>query len=409
MNRDIPPFFSTSAEGSFANKTIRWRKPAIVDRVIEANMFTGAVKDALLSLKEEMSGGTIADPWASSWIKTGAMDKGCERAWGGELRHYAGRSWLAVPFYFAEALFYLRVLIAAEYFCGSSPLFLKDPFEPFKRRELLAGGGGLERGRMVADRFGRERNGGAVLTSALFCSLWGNRVDLSLLQIAERSRGRDVFEMTDQVLIDHSERLAGLLERSGRVDFILDNCGQELVCDLILASLLVTRGKTVHLHAKKHPIYVSDSTREDVLETIAALRGDGNPQLSRTAGELYSSLGLRFFVHDHCFWSGPLHFPDMPPEIIGELASSNLVVIKGDVNYRRLLSDRMWDPSTRMEEVVSFFPAPFAVLRTMKSDTVVDIPRERVEALDREDPDWRVNGERGMIRVVERAAGGPPR
>jgi hypothetical protein len=39
----------------------------------------------------------------------------------------------------------------------------------------------------------------------------------------------------------------------------------------------------------------------------------------------------------------------------------------------------------------------------------VDIPRERVEALDREDPDWRVNGERGMIRVVERAAGGPPR
>jgi hypothetical protein len=39
----------------------------------------------------------------------------------------------------------------------------------------------------------------------------------------------------------------------------------------------------------------------------------------------------------------------------------------------------------------------------------VDIPQERVEALDREDPDWRVNGERGMIRVVERAAGSPSR
>ena len=49
------------------------------------------------------------------------------------------------------------------------------------------------------------------------------------------------------------------------------------------------------------------------------------------------------------------------------VASSNLVVLNGDVNYRRLLSDRRWDP------------------------------------------DWRVNGERGMIRVVECAAGGPSR
>ena len=39
MNREIPLFFSTSDEGSFANKTIRWRKPAIVDRVIEAEYF----------------------------------------------------------------------------------------------------------------------------------------------------------------------------------------------------------------------------------------------------------------------------------------------------------------------------------------------------------------------------------
>jgi hypothetical protein len=38
----------------------------------------------------------------------------------------------------------------------------------------------------------------------------------------------------------------------------------------------------------------------------------------------------------------------------------------------------------------------------MKSEIAVDIQRERAQRLSQIDPEWRVNGERGIIQVVER-------
>jgi hypothetical protein len=73
------------------------------------------------------------------------------------------------------------------------------------------------------------------------------------------------------------------------------------------------------------------------------------------------------------------------------------VLLKGDANYRRLVGDRRWPAATPMEALTDYFPAPFAVLRTLKSEIVVDVPSER--GLDREDPDWRTNGRRGIIRL----------
>jgi hypothetical protein len=76
------------------------------------------------------------------------------------------------------------------------------------------------------------------------------------------------------------------------------------------------------------------------------------------------------------------------------------VLIKGDANYRRLVGDRRWPASTPMEGLTGYFPAPFAVLRTMKSEIVVDLGEDQVQRLDGEDPQWRVNGRRGILRLV---------
>jgi hypothetical protein len=148
---------------------------------------------------------------------------------------------------------------------------------------------------------------------------------------------------------------------------------------------------------------VSDAQGKDVGAAITALKEDRDPALSAAGDALASSAaGGKLVVADHFFWNGPFHFPDLPRALTRELRGSDLIVLKGDVNYRRLLSDLKWESGTPMEEVASYFPAPFAVLRTMKSDAVVDLRAERAAALDREDPQWKVNGERGMIRVVER-------
>jgi hypothetical protein len=414
--------FSTADRGSFAEKTFLERIPAIIDRAIEANGFAGQEKDSLLALKDEVLRGRVTDPWsyrdgagpdsvlrsdgaaprAAPGGRTEGMEKSEVLLWRRALRPHSGRTWLDLPFYFAEALLYLRILLATGYFDPSAPLYMRDPFEVFKRKELFEGGG-VERGRSVMSTIRGLGTLEEKLLALVTCSLWGNRVDLSLFHVAESARGRDPFEKTDRLLIDHRRRLVELFVDAGRVDFILDNGGQELVCDLLLALNLIRAGKSVRFHAKKHPFYVSDAQGKDVEAAITALKGDRDPALSAAGYALSSSAaGGKLVVGDHFFWNGPSHFPDLPRALTRELRRSDLIVLKGDVNYRRLLSDRKWESGTSMEEAASYFPAPFAVLRTMKSDAVVDLRAERVAALDGEDPQWKVNGERGMIRVVER-------
>jgi hypothetical protein len=76
-----------------------------------------------------------------------------------------------------------------------------------------------------------------------------------------------------------------------------------------------------------------------------------------------------------------------------------LVVFKGDLNYRRLVGDCLWDPTTLFDDAVDYLgDLPVAALRTLKSDVVVGVPRDRVERLDAEDPEWRINGRQTVVQ-----------
>lgn len=50
-----------------------------------------------------------------------------------------------------------------------------------------------------------------------------------------------------------------------------------------------------------------------------------------------------------------------------------MLVLKGDVNYRRLLEDRHWPPTTRLEEVTQFMPTSTLSLRTLKAEIMVGL------------------------------------
>ena len=101
------------------------------------------------------------------------------------------------------------------------------------------------------------------------------------------------------------------------------------------------------------------------------------------------------------FWTSYLMFRDFPPSLRDTLARSDLVILKGDVNYRRLLDDRHWPHTTPLEQIAAYFPAPLLVLRTLKGEIQVGLEPGQAEALAAEDADWLINGQRGLVQYCQ--------
>src|SRR5205823_4744952 len=99
------------------------------------------------------------------------------------------------------------------------------------------------------------------------------------------------------------------------------------------------------------------------------------------------------------FHTSSLFYPQLPPDLRAELARADLVVLKGDANYRRLCSDAHWPFETPFAEVVRDFPAPLVALRTSKAELVVGLPPGLAAATAALDPLWLVNGRRGVIQA----------
>ena len=398
----LPPYFSTGEPGSFAMKTLRTRKPAIIERVVEKNGYKGPERDRLLELREEVLSGEIYDPFTGGFVFE-TMEEGARAVWREQIGIYAGKTWFEIPFYFAETYLYMRILLAVGYYDPGSAGFGRDPYAPFKHEELYGEPGGVGIGKTIARETAEMNDGRERLKALLHYTLWGNRVDPSLFSLAEKSKNALSGDAQGKLIIDHTNRAAELLERASRVDYIMDNAGVELVSDLLTIHRLLERGAEVHLHVKLDPFYVSDATARDVIEAVSAITGSGSGLLAVMGSRLERSLESgELKIHDHHFWNGPLHFPDMPPEVRDEIARSDVAVLKGDINYRRLTSDRMWAVDSSLDRIAEYFPVSLVTLRTMKSDSVVDVDNDTRKALDRLDPEWKVNGDRGLVRVVIR-------
>jgi len=75
------------------------------------------------------------------------------------------------------------------------------------------------------------------------------------------------------------------------------------------------------------------------------------------------------------------------------------VIVKGDANYRRLLGDAHWPPTTPFAQATAYFPAALVALRTLKGEIIVGLREGEAERLTAEDPAWLVNGQRGVIQA----------
>jgi uncharacterized protein with ATP-grasp and redox domains len=393
MLSTLPPLLLTSDLGSFAQKTFQTRIPRIVDNIIATNDYPAKIVAALRALREE--------------ITSGMLQLVCEEAddqefWNAQAREHLGKTWLDLPWYWAEAFFYRRVLEHTHYFQDGN-FYRRDPFAPAKRTELQS------------DRAPRAVNAtleqlpadtARAFHTLLHASLWGNRTDLSHLAIK-----RDAQSFADEganLLVDDSARVWKVLRGTcGRVDVICDNAGTELCFDLALIDFLLRANLTreIILHLKPQPMFVSDAMIQDVLASLDAFGKSTAVELRQLAQRLTRALNNGLLVlSDHPFWVTGFFFHKLPNDLRATLAQASLVISKGDANYRRLIGDCHWQPTARFEDTIAHFPAPIVALRTMKAELIVGLRAGEAERLHTLDAEWLVNGKRGVIQFAKARA-----
>ena len=391
----LPPPLMTSEPGSFARKTIVERKPQIIRQVIVDNEFPAEVVQRLEALKGEI---------AAEQVRPLVEDAPGVAAWNRAVAAYRGKTWLELPWCLAEVFFYRRLLEATGYF-QPGPLNGHDPFGVQKRAQIAS----------AVDRFAGDWEGlakadaGSAFEALLHSALWGNRADLSNLTVRLGvSGGLAARNERHNILVDHTEQVRRIVTGGiRRLDFLNDNVGFDLLFDLALIDLVLGQGWAgrVVCHLKDHPFFVSDAMPQDLHETISQLIGSPEGSVRALGGRLrgYIETGDLVLETDP-FWTSYLMFRDFSPALRDTLASADLVVLKGDVNYRRLLDDRHWPFTTPLEQAAGTFPAPLLVLRTLKGEILVGLAPGQADDLAAEDPDWLINGQRGLVHYCQAPA-----
>ncbi|BCR84912.1 damage-control phosphatase ARMT1 family protein [Aspergillus chevalieri] len=248
--------------------------------------------------------------------------------------------------------------------------------------------------------------------------LWGNATDLSLLttltyedlQKLQGSQARKAAEKN--ILVNDMDAAFDVLQKAQkekedqerRVDIVLDNSGFELFVDLILAGYLLSAGiaTKVVLHPKSIPWFVSDVTPRDFPDLLNALKDAQNfytapddsgrehqPLSEKELDEvnfLYNQWSQlhqegKLVIRPDPFWTGAGSYWRMPhtaPELFEDLKNSELVLLKGDLNYRKLTNDAAWDPTTPFTTAIGPLGPKSGLrvlaFRTCKADVVVGLP-----------------------------------
>jgi hypothetical protein len=388
-SRGLPPApVITAADPSgFPHSVFHDRHPRLFAQVRDALPYGPEQHGALRALEEETLHGTIGPLDPAQDAAAGDHDRWAE--WGAG---YIGRgkAWTEPPFLWSESYFYRRLLSATGYFAG--PWRGVDPFGPMKE----AGLHGPDVDRELAaygrhDELAPAERDAALLTACL----WGNQADLGFQLIAGEPVGVSLLVDDNPAIWAHLNE-----QPAGRVNVVADNAAEELLPDLLLIDRLLDTGRAteVTLYLKPRPYYVSDATTADA--TAALRRLAAAPGRAGEAGRRlwdFCARG-RLVLRAPEFFCSPLDFRELPKRLVEEIAAARLTIFKGDLNYRRLVGDRLWPATTPFAALTAYLPGPVAALRTCKSDVAVGLTGTAVADLDAREPGWRFAGRHAVIQ-----------
>ena len=391
----LPAALKGNETGTFVGHTVRVRMPSIGRKMMEDAFFDEATNERLRMLFDEMPEGKIElidDAFAPD-----------SKAWGRYAEPFVGQTWLDVPWLFAETYFYRRILAETGYYLGGENYHV-DPYATQKMNGMLDAMPVFDE---LVKVFDQEMNREQMLRTLLVLNLWGNKADLSIFPSSGGNEqvNLDAEQMEAKIVVNHLNALMRFFKtgKKKRIDIVLDNVGVELVADLVLAFWLVKAdfAEQVVLHHKIHPTFVSDATVRDTRETTYQL-GKKDEAANAFVLELFDFVEAeRIVLMDHEFWTSPLALWEMPSELKDYFRDSDLLISKGDANYRRLLGDLHWDFETDVQEVMCYSPVPVLAIRINKSEEAIGLKPGQADALGTIDEDWLVNGQWGMLMFYD--------
>jgi uncharacterized protein with ATP-grasp and redox domains len=362
---------SCAVAGSFAARTMSERVPALLEGTRALNAFAPDIDAAVAALVQEMRAGLVH----------ALVDDEADRVeWNRAVAPYVGGPWSAMPWYLAESYCYRRLLEATRWFANA-----RDPFAPHKAREWVEAEALLAR--TLPNVPGDDDD---TLRALLFLALWGNRADLSL---DARSHGAAT---ASDLLVDDSDAALRALQAADHVTIVLDNAGTELAFDLLLVHALLARGVRVTLQAKAQPFFVSDAMVVDVDEGVRVL---GRVDAARAQLLTDARADGRLQVRAHAHFTTSAFHDDVPPDLRAALNASDLVIWKGDCNYRRLVRDTPWPPTTPFADIVKDVPGRLVALRTCKADVVCGLAPGVAARAAAVDVNWLVSGRFGLVQA----------
>jgi hypothetical protein len=395
-------------ERVFCFLTMEKRMPAIARDIIADNPFLTPQQAAAVEevAKELENGGhgicreverlkeASSSPWKAS---------ADERSLFKEFAPYLGKRWRDTPWLHGEIYFYHRLLEATDWYAHRKDIF---HVPKMKSLELAAQSMVTLTDAVVDDGHVKAADQSAMLVKLIHSSLWGNKVDLCLFKVDDFSdAGVQSKGKGSSILRDDAEAVAAhlkALDGKGQVDVILDNFGYELFTDLVLVYFLLEYRwvDRVVLHCKQTPYYVSDALEVDVaflIKHLFSLGAESATAIGRALQGFHEEGRLQWT--SHAFWTAPSEFADMPPDVRQLLAGSQLAVVKGDLNYRRLVGDRHWPFTTPFADAVACFPTACVALRTNKSEVLVGVDDAALESAKQQDPaKWLTSGNFGVVQ-----------
>ena len=201
------------------------------------------------------------------------------------------------------------------------------------------------------------------------------------------------------------------------INYLVDNAGVEFFSDLVLGYALLNHPelhvKKINYHVNVLPIFVSDTIENDLEHTIKTVENaikenikeeDQNKFLSALSelNDMFDKEKSQAEIIPDFIWNMPTAYEDIARKKEIYMNSETLLIIKGDLNYRRLCRDKTWHFKTKLEEITKYINSPTLVIRSFKSDLVLDYTRTRFNENTQKDKDWRGKGKYGIITFMKK-------
>ncbi|XP_072499809.1 damage-control phosphatase ARMT1-like [Notamacropus eugenii] len=432
----LPPRMSAKDKGCFAYFTMKNRAPQILIKVINAlqqhkigffeklgEVGTEA-EEKFISLLSKLLSELQTDepllPLIDNRVDTEIWNQYLEYHHSLLNENNKKISWFQSPWLYVECYMYRRV---HEALMLSSPACDLDVFKEPKKQNFLESQEAIMSLCSYLQELKRFENLDENQLKDEFCkllqvSLWGNKCDLSLSGGQSSSQTCSPLialeDLKPFILVNNMDHLWSLLINrkkmrqtfpATRVDFVLDNAGFELVTDLIMADFLLASklATEIHFHGKSIPWYVSDTNKNDINWVIEESKASNTKCMFECGVNWENYFKKHAWVYqDHMFWTLPHEYCAMSqvaPDLYAELQKSDLILFKGDLNYRKLVADRKWGFTVPFHKALNgFYPAPLCSIRTVKAEVQVGLEPGQGEEIAVTDPKWMTLGKYGVFQ-----------